>query len=101
MLFQVVKNSVGPDHLASQNRIYPRDFPRPDLGPNISHFPIQKLAKTSQNVVYHSQFLSSPFWWKGQENQNKIAQLQMHENLHKNMNQVFIHIFSWVFMKGI
>ena len=29
-----------------------RDFPRPDLGPNNSTFPIQKWAKTSQNVVY-------------------------------------------------
>ena len=39
-----------------------RDYPRPDLGPNNGPFPIQKCAKTSQNGVYHSQFLSSTFW---------------------------------------
>ena len=34
-----------------------RDFPRPDLGPNIGPFPIKKLAKTSQNGVCHFQLL--------------------------------------------
>ena len=34
-----------------------RDFPRPDL---ISQFKNNK--KSSQNGVYHSQFLSSTFW---------------------------------------
>ena len=31
-----------------------RDFPRPDLGPNIGPFPIQKQVKTSKNGVYHT-----------------------------------------------
>ena len=41
---------------------YVMDFPRPDLGPNNCPFPIQKCAKTSQNGIYHSQFLSFTFW---------------------------------------
>ena len=34
----------------------------PDFGPNIDPFPFQESSKTSQNGVYHSQFLSSTFW---------------------------------------
>ena len=52
-----------------------RDFPRPDLGPNIGPFLIQKWAKTSQNGVYYSQFLNSTFWWKFHENQNKNSKV--------------------------
>ena len=40
---------------------YFRNFPRPDLGPNIGPFPIKKMSITSQKGVYHSQFLSSTF----------------------------------------
>ena len=39
-----------------------RDLPRPDVGPKIGPFPIKKRAKTSQNSISHSQFLSSTFW---------------------------------------
>ena len=39
-----------------------RDFPRPDLEPKIGLFLIKKRAKTSQNGLYHSRFLSSTFW---------------------------------------
>ena len=41
-----------------------RDFPRPDLGPNIgapSQFKNEE-NKPAQNDVYHSQFPSSSFW---------------------------------------
>ena len=49
---------------------YAYRVPRPDFGTNIGPFPIQKLAQSSQNCVYHSQFLSSTFWWKFHENLN-------------------------------
>ena len=39
-----------------------RDFPRPDLEPNISLYPIQKRVKSSQNGGNYCQFLSSTFW---------------------------------------
>ena len=52
-----------------------RDFPRPDLGPNIGPLPIKKLAKTSQNGVYHSQYLFSPFWQKFNEKPNKNSKV--------------------------
>ena len=57
------------------------------------------LVKTSQNSVYYFQILSSTFWWKFHENPNKFSKLQMHENLHKNVNElhVFIPIFMQVF----
>ena len=75
-----------------------RDFPRPDLGLNNGPFPIPKGTKTSQNDVYHSQFLSSTFWIK-------ISKLQMHEKLHKNVNEnmfsfTFLCNFSSIFMVG-
>ena len=81
-----------------QNRDWSyRDFPRPDLGPNNGPFPIQNEQKTSQNGVYHSQFLSSTFLvkisWKSDK---KIPKLQMHENLHKNhiLMQIFMSFFG-------
>ena len=55
-----------------------RDFPRPDLGPNMGAFPIQKWVKTSQNGVYYSQYLSSTFWWKFHENPNKNGKVTMY-----------------------
>ena len=78
------------------NKLYNlRDFPRPDLRLNIGPFPIQKWAKTSQNGVCRSQFLSSTFWWNFHENPNKIAKLLIHENLHKNVNE---NMFSFTFL---
>ena len=71
-----------------------RDFPRTDLGPNNRPFQIKKWAKTSQNGEYHSQFLSSTFWWKFHENLNKIAKLQMHKKLHKMFMQIFMYFYG-------
>ena len=56
-LHSTLTNSADPDEM-----LYIRGFPKSDFGPNISPFSIQKSAKTFQNVVYHSQFLSSTFW---------------------------------------
>ena len=82
-----------------------RDFPRPDLGPNIGLFPVKKLAKTSQNGVYHSQLICSTFGKIFMKIRTKIAKLQMHENLHKNVNEnmfsfTFLYKFACGFMKG-
>ena len=55
-------------------------------------FPNLKISKSSQNGVHvYYSLISAKF----HENSNKIAKLQMHENLHKN---VFIHIFIQVFL---
>ena len=53
----------------------------------IGSFSIQKCAKSSKNGVYHSKFLSSTFGDIFMKIQTKIAKLQMHENLHKNVNE--------------
>ena len=71
-----------------------RDFPRPDFLPG--PFPIQKGAKNSQNSVYHSQFLSSTFRENFMKSEQKIAKLQMHENLHKNVTE---NVLSFTFLK--
>ena len=77
-----------------------RDFPKSDLGSNFGLLPIQKLSKTSQNSVYYSQYLYSIFWWTFHENLNKTAKLQIHENLHINVNENMLSFtilckFSW------
>ena len=80
-----------------------RGCPGPAYGLNNGPFLIQKLAKTSQNNAYHFQFLSSTFWRIFHENPiKKIPILQMHENLHKNVNenifshfQAIFHEFLW------
>ena len=40
------------------------------------------------------QILSSIFWCKFDANLNKNTKVQMHENLHKNVNEMFIQIFT-------
>ena len=75
--------------------IVTRDFPRPDLGPNIDPFPIQKLAKASQNGVYYSQFIVLHLGENFMKILTKIAKLPLHENLHKNVNE---NMFSFTFL---
>ena len=74
-----------------------RDFPRPDLGPNIGPFPIQKWTKSSQNGVYHLQFLSSTFWFIFSENYNKKQQSYRCMKICIKCD-VFIHIFMQIYM---
>ena len=76
-----------------------RDFPRTELRPNIGSIPIQKWAKTSQSdvLVYHNQFLSSTFWWKFNENQNKnskVTNAWIFQNLHKIFMQIFMSFYE-------
>ena len=74
-------------------------FTRPDLGLNIGPFPIQNWEKTSQNGVYHSQFLSSTVWWTFHENPNKNSSYRCMKFCIKMwMKTCFIHIFMQIFM---
>ena len=57
--------------LSCQKPFFCRDFPKPNLGPNMPS-QLKKWAKTSQNGVLYSQFLGFTFWWKFHENLPKI-----------------------------
>ena len=57
--------------------------------------PISNCAKTSQNGVYHFQFLVLHFGVNFMKIGTKIPKLQMHENLHKNVNE---NMFSFTFL---
>ena len=83
-----------------------RDFPKSDLGPNIGPYPIKKWAKTSQNGVYYSKFLSSTFWWKFHENPIRNSKATDPWKLHKNVNEKMFSFtilckFSWVLWRAI
>ena len=80
----------------SRQHFQDRDFPRPDLGPNIGPFPIQKRAKTSQMLYIPviTNFFVLHFGEKIMKIRTKKAKLQMHENLHKNVNE---NKFSFTF----
>ena len=75
------------------------DFPRHDSGLNINPFPILKWAKTSQNGVYHSQFLCSKLWWKFYLNPNINSKVTDAWKFALNCEwmHVFIHIFMQIF----
>ena len=70
------------------------DFPRPDLGPNISPFPIKNEPKIHKMVDIFPNFLVLHFGESFMKIRTKIAKLQMHENLHKNVNE---NVFSFTF----
>ena len=71
------------------------DFPRPDLGPNIDPFAYIKCAKTFQKVYIIPNVFILHFGENFMKIQTKIAKLQMHENLHKNVNE---NMFSFTFL---
>ena len=95
MYFQVVKNSVGPDHLDSQNRIHPRDFPGLIWGriSDPSQFKNQQIRPKMLYIIPN--FLVLHFGENVMKIGTKIAQLQIHENLHKNVNE---NMFSFTFL---
>ena len=71
-----------------------RDFPRPNLGPNIGPFPIQNGQKLPKMVYIIPNFLVVHFGENFMKMRTKIAKLQMHENLHKNVNEnMFLFTF--------
>ena len=67
-----------------------RDFPRPDLRPNNDPFPIKKWANLPKMTYIIPNFFVLYFMkiW------TKIPKLQMHENLHNNVNE---NMFSFTF----
>ena len=83
-----------------------RDFPRPDLGPIICPFPIQKWAKLPLMVYIIPNFLVLQFGVNFIKIRAKIAKLQIHENLHKNVNEnmflfTFLNKCSFVLWRAI
>ena len=67
-----------------------RDFPRPHLAP--SQF--KNTQKLSKMVYIILNFLVLYFGENFMKIQSKIPKLQMHEKLHKNLNE---HLFSFAF----
>ena len=61
-----------------------RDFPRPNLGPNICPFPIKNEPKLQKNGVLCSQFISFTFWWKCYKNRTKNSKVT-DVNIHITM----------------
>ena len=61
-----------------------RNFPRPDLGPKIGPFPIEKPPKM---VFIIPSFIVLHFGENFMKIRTKIAKLKTHENLHKNVNE--------------
>ena len=60
-----------------------RDFPRPDLGPNIGLFPFQNIQKLPKIVYITRNILVLHFGENFMTIRTKLAKLQMHEHLHK------------------
>ena len=67
----------------------------PDLGPNISPFPIQNEPKVPKMVYIIPNLLVLHFDENFMKIQTKIPKLQMHEILHKNVNE---NVFSFTFL---
>ena len=72
-----------------------RDFPKPDLRPNIGPFPL-KNEQTLPIIVY---IIPNLFVLLSGENfikmGTKLSKLQMLEILHKNVNE---NVFSFIFL---
>ena len=65
----------------------PRDFPWPDLGPNIGPFQFENKPKLPKIVFIIPNFLVLHFGENFIKIRTKIAKLQIHEILHKNVNE--------------
>ena len=64
-----------------------RDFPRPDLGPNNDPAQFKNEPKLSKMVCIIPNFLPIHFGENFMKIPSKIPKLQMHENLHKDVNE--------------
>ena len=72
-----------------------RDFPRPDLGSNIGSSQFKNEQKLPKMVYIIPNFLVLHFGKNFMKIQTKIPKLQMHEKLHKNVNE---NMFSSTFL---
>ena len=71
-----------------------RDFPRPDLGSNNGPSHFKNKQKLPKMVYIISNFLVLHFDENFMKFRTKIQKLQIHENLHKNVNE---NMFSFTF----
>ena len=74
---------------------YHRDFPRPDLVPNICHFAIKNEQILLKMVYIVPNLLVLHFGENFMKIRTKIPELQMHEILHKNVNE---NMFPYTFL---
>ena len=72
-----------------------RDFPRPDLGPNIGPSQLKNEQKLPKMVYIIPNFLVLHLGENFMEIRTKLPKLQMRENLHKNVNE---NMFSFTFL---
>ena len=86
---------VELDHFILVFFCHTRDFPRPDLGqipaPSQSKYE-QKLPEMVYSIL---NFLVLHFGENFMKIRTKIAKLQMHENVYKNVNE---NMFSFTFL---
>ena len=66
-----------------------------NIGPSISPSQLKKQQKLSKMVFIIPIFLVLNFGENFMKIRTKIAKLQMHENLHKNVNE---KVFSFTFL---
>ena len=87
-----------------------RDFPKPDLGPNIAPSQLKYEQKLPKMLYIILNFLVLHFGKNFMKIRTKIAKLQIHENLRKNVNMwtnenmfsfTFLCKFSWVLWRVI
>ena len=77
-------------------RGYVRDFPRPVLGIKYRPLPNSKMSKNFQKMVYIiPNFLVIHCGENFMKIWTKLVKLQMHEKLHKNVNE---NMFSFTFL---
>ena len=69
-------------HLSSH-----RDFPKPDLSPILAPSQFKNEQKLPKMVYIIPNFLVLHFGESFMKIRTKIAKLQIHENLHKNVNE--------------
>ena len=72
-----------------------RDFPRPDLGPNIGPSQFKNEQKLPKMVYVIPNYLVLDFGEIFIKIRTKIAKLHMHENLYKIVNE---NMFSFTFL---
>ena len=72
-----------------------RDFPKPDLGPNIGLSQFKNEQKIPKMVYIIPNFIVLHLDENFMKIRTKIAKLQIHENFHKNANG---NMFSFTFL---
>ena len=74
------------------------DYPRPDLGRIMAPSQFNKEQKLPKMVKIIPNFLVLQFGENFMKIRSKIPKLQMHENLHKNVNENMLHLYTANFL---